>query len=98
MTKQAEAELSKKISEMTNGAISQINIFNDIQDKINNSNKVVDAMKNELEYKKKQIEAYLADQVNTAIDDAKKEVENRLKDSISNDVKVKFLNLGKGKF
>jgi BMFP domain-containing protein YqiC len=98
VTKQAEAELSKKISEMTNGAISQINIFNDIQDKINNSNKVVDAMKNELENKKKQIEAYLADQVDTAIDGAKKEVENRLKDSISNDVKDKFLNLGKGKF
>lgn len=98
VTKQAEAELSKKISEMTNGAISQINIFNDIQDKINNSNKVVDAMKNELENKKKQIEAYLADQVNTAIDGTKKEVENRLKDSISNDVKDKFLNLGKGKF
>lgn len=98
VTKQAEAELSKKISEMTNGAISQINIFNDIQDRINNSNKVVDAMKNELENKKKQIEAYLADQVDTAIDGAKKEVENRLKDSISNDVKDKFLNLGKGKF
>ena len=98
ITKQAEAELSKKISEMTNGAISQINIFNDIQGKINNSNNTIDAMKKELENKKKQIELYLTEQVNTAIDGAKKEVENRLKDSISNDVKDKFLNLGKGKF
>ena len=98
ITKQAEAELSKKISEMTNGAISQINIFNDIQGKINNSNNTIDAIKKELENKKKQIELYLTEQVNTAIDGAKKEVENRLKDSISNDVKDKFLNLGKGKF
>ena len=83
---------------MTNGAISQINIFNDIQGKINNSNNTIDAMKKELENKKKQIELYLTEQVNTAIDGAKKDVENRLKDSISNDVKDKFLNLGKGKF
>ena len=82
---------------MTNGAISQINIFNDIQGKINNSNNTIDAMKKELENKKKQIELYLTEQVNTAIDGAKKEVENRLKDSIPNDVKDKFLNLGKGK-
>ena len=76
----------------------QINIFNDIQGKINNSNNTIDAMKKELENKKKQIESYLTEQVNTAIDGAKKDVENRLKDSISNDVKDKFLNLGKGKF
>ena len=95
---QENMKFSKKISEMTNGAISQINIFNDIQGKINNSNNTIDAMKKELENKKKQIELYLTEQVNTAIDGAKKEVENRLKDSISNDVKDKFLNLGKGKF
>lgn len=88
VTKQAEAELSKKINEMTNGAISEINVFKDIKEKINNSDKYVDSMKQELEKKKKEIESYLTDKINDAIEDTKKEVENKLKNNAKDLLKL----------
>ena len=93
VTKQAEAELSKKINEMTNGAISEINVFKDIKEKINNSDKYVDSMKQELEKKKKEIESYFTDKINDSIEDTKKEVENKLKNNAKD-----LLKLGNKKF
>ena len=71
----------KKVKEMTNGAISEINLFNDINSKINSSDDYVDSIKKQLESKKSELEEYLTKQINSKVDEAKKEVENKLKDN-----------------
>lgn len=81
ITKKAQAELSEKVKEMTNGAISEINLFNDINSKINSSDDYVDSIKKQLESKKSELEEYLTKQINSKVDEAKKEVENKLKDN-----------------
>ena len=91
VTKNAEAELSKKINEMTNGAISQINVFNQINEKLNSGDKKVNSIKQELEKQKKQVESYLTNKVNDSINSAKSEAEDKIKDSAKDVLK----NFGK---
>ena len=81
-----ESELFAKINEYTNGALGEINSFNDISDKLNGYKKNIDDLYAQIEAKRKELEDATVGKAKAAADDAV----NSLKDSAKSKLKSLF--------
>jgi hypothetical protein len=79
-----EAELSKKLSESTGGALRKINEFNQINSKLDGINKTADSIREKIEAKKKEAENLITGKIDSAVDDAKDKLKSNAKDSLKN--------------
>ena len=79
-----EAELFTKINEYTNGALGEINNFNDISEKLNGYKKNIDDIYAKVESKKKELEDATTGKAKKAADDAVNSAKDAAKSKLKN--------------
>ena len=85
-----EAQLMEKINEYTNGALGQINNFNDISDKLNVYKKQIDDLYSQVEAKRKELEDATLGKAKKAADDAVNSAKDKAKDAAKSKLKGLF--------
>ena len=85
-----EAQLMEKINEYTNGALGQIDSFNDISDKLNVYNKQIDNLYAQVEAKRKELEDATLGKAKKAADDAVNSAKDKAKDAAKSKLKGLF--------
>lgn len=82
----AEKELMNKISELSGGALGELNSYDDIKNKMSSYQKTINEMSSKLEAKRKEAENKLKEQTNEKVNEAK----NQAAEAASNSLKGLF--------
>ena len=77
-----QSELLGKINEYTNGALGEINSFNDISQKLTGYQKNIDEINGKIDAKKKELEDATTGKAQKAVDEATNSVKDKAKDAI----------------
>ena len=77
-----QSELLGKINEYTNGALGEINSFNDISQKLTGYQKNIDEINGKIDAKKKELEDATTGKAQKAVDEATNNVKDKAKDAI----------------
>ena len=85
-----ETELFAKINEYTNGALGEINNFNDISDKLNGYKKNIDELYAKVDAKRKELEDATLGKAKAAADDAVNSAKDKAKDAAKSGLKKLF--------
>ena len=84
---QLEEELMKKINEYTNGALEEINSFDDITAKLNSYKATIDSYYKKLEAKKQEFEDATIGKAKQAADKAVEDTSNAIKNAAKSTLK-----------
>lgn len=84
---QLEEELMKKINEYTNGALEEINSFDDITAKLNSYKATIDSYYKKLEAKKQELEDATVGKAKQAADKAVEDTSNAIKNAAKSSLK-----------
>ncbi len=85
-----EAQLMEKINEYTNGALGELNSFNDISDKLNGYKKNIDDLYAKVEAKRKELEDATVGKAKAAVDDAVNSAKDKAADTVKSKIKGFF--------
>lgn len=85
-----QAQLLEKINGYTNGALGEINSFNDISDKLNGYKKNVDDLYAKVEAKRKELEDATLGKAKKAADDAVNSAKDKASDAVKSTLKGFF--------
>ena len=85
-----EAEMFEKINQYTNGALGEINSFNDISDKLNGYKKNIDDLYAKVDAKRKELEDATIGKAKAAADNAVNSAKDKAKDAAKSTLKKLF--------
>ncbi len=85
-----EAKLLEKINEYTNGALGEVNNFNDISEKLTGYKKNIDDIYAKVEAKKKELEDATTGKAKKAAEDAVNNAKDKAKDAVNSKLKGLF--------
>ncbi len=85
-----EAQMFEKINEYSNGALGEINSFNDISDKVNGYKKEIDALYNKIEAKRRELEEAAVGKAKAAADKAVNDAKDKANDAAKSAFKKLF--------
>ena len=85
-----ESQLFEKINGYTNGALGEINNFNDISEKLNGYKKNIDEIYEKVEAKRKELEDATMGKAKAAAEDAVNSTKNKAKDAAKSKLKNLF--------
>ena len=85
-----EAEMFEKINQYTNGALGEINNFNDISDKLNGYKKNIDELYAKVDAKRKELEDATLGKAKAAADNAVNSAKDKAKDAAKSTLKKLF--------
>ena len=85
-----EGQLLEKINEYTNGAMGEINSFNDISDKLNDYKKNIDELYAKVDAKRKELEDATVGKAKSAATDAVNSAKDKATDAAKSKLKSLF--------